>query len=591
MCYPGFEGADSREKVLMQLKLAKQPFAIRHFAVAITCAALLASCSNATAPAQALKVNMPPPPAITQSAITPSGVVFLAGKSVQATDPPFYRYTRGGFSRLGYLPVANGLLAFPNRKTGFGISRSGGRIFATKDGGHHWTKLYNFAVRAIGIGFQSAKRGYVAVLRSVSATGGTEEVANEETSNGGVHWHATQPMSALHGSQANFAFSGNPSYLMLANAAGQSAYSTQSQWSRAFVSGIPHVVISSAVEEPGQATAFTVLGHSLVIAPSPTPGNSATPLPLLVSGPSPAFLRDQPAWLATDHVAFENLRLLGNGAVVAVSSESVYVFTPSLGWYRAYPKLAVSEILRAKHQLGVVTPKGQQLAKVGSTAWGSLLIERNEPSGATTVERLAQSNTATAIASAGVTSGPFQISTGAAGFAIARTSATGSVMVTLSSLSPHAPLSSMRLSFHPLALAPLSTTSLWVASTSRLGDRKHAGTTAWQDYLAFSDDQGRSWIDISVGANNIEAIDYATPKLVIATLSPYATPSYSFLVTVVRSRRSITRMPIPPALHTGFVAVFVGPNVGWLQSTSLQLGPLAHTTHAGVSWTLESAQG
>ncbi|MGC9154314.1 MAG: hypothetical protein ACP5HZ_01565 [Ferrimicrobium sp.] len=95
---------------------------------------------------------------------------------------------------------------------------------------------------------------------------------------------------------------------------------------------------------------------------------------------------------------------------------------------------------------------------------------------------------------------------------------------------------------------------------------------------------------ISVGANDIDAIDYASSGVVWATLSPYATPSFSFLVRVSRVTGSVVRVPIPSFFHRGFTAVFVSSTTGWLQATSCDSGCSAFvgTTNGGGHWGLVS---
>jgi photosystem II stability/assembly factor-like uncharacterized protein len=67
-------------------------------------------------------------------------------------------------------------------------------------------------------------------------------------------------------------------------------------------------------------------------------------------------------------------------------------------------------------------------------------------------------------------------------------------------------------------------------------------------------------------------------------LSPYASPSFWFLVRVERVRGTMVRIPVPAIVHGGFAAVFGSPTSGWLLGDGL--GRVLATTDAGAHWSL-----
>ncbi|ACU53524.1 hypothetical protein Afer_0570 [Acidimicrobium ferrooxidans DSM 10331] len=549
---------------------------------------------------------------ILQSSITATGTVYLASTSATGGNPVLLRYRDGAFSYLARLPGPDPLLDVLDRNDGFVASLQSGDLYAMVDQGTRFRLLHHFSSgpTIIGVGFVTPARGYVVL----SAAQGTTV---EATTDGGRTWHLLETLALRYpGTAASFDFGRQSSYLLVTSPSqGETAYFAQTQGSATF----------QAISSPGPQLdgvfpdSLQVVGSSLVVGFQPTPGaNFPASPPLLATTPTPSFVSNQPHWFMTHGVEFDNFRTLSNGSVVAVSERGIYRYSPGTGWTRSFPDVMVSSLFNAQGSLGIVGvgPSGQLEVLVGSTRWSSpalskllaspnahvigttarqraLVIAVQTPEGVlqlVTVDRAGErpslmvpSSIANAVAA---------VVANGTGVALETTAATG-FGAGATYLSPITdPIRPTALhhtgSTIPLAIDPLSAQSVWIGSTRPLGATAATGAPPSDDVLAYTSNDGNSWTNLSVGANDIDAIDYASPTTVWATLSPYATPSFSFLVRVHRTTGSVERVPIPSLLHQGFSAVFVSPTTGWLQSLDCHDGcsTLLHTTDGGRHWQL-----
>ncbi|WP_298208772.1 hypothetical protein [Ferrimicrobium sp.] len=568
------------------------------------------SATAATTPPRATGADIAIPLEILQSSITSSGSVYLSSASSDGGNPVLLRYQGGKFARLARLPASVDLIDFLNRHDGIVAAESSGELYAVTDNGHRFRSLHNFSRQGgvVGLGFATQSHGYV-VLGTPTAT------VVDETTDGGHTWHVIETLPVPYPNRAIFDLGRSSSSLLVENGGGgPPAYFVRKEGASSFQREERGLAVPRSPTGGLEPSSLQVVGQSTIIGFQPNPGANFAPTPpLLATTPVPSFVKRQPAWFGAERVAFDNFRRLSGGAATAVSERGIYQFSVKSGWRRSYPKVMPSAIFNAQGSLGVVgaNREGQRVVMVGATRWSSPTLQRLLESPGAQVIGMTTKRSALLVAvptSDGSLqlfaldrvgderSIPFPVPAASAiadgaGLAIDASSKAGLGPTYLSSIATSARGTELHLdSTIPLATYPLSAQSLWIGSTGPVGVQADAGSPHSADYLAYSGNGGLSWTNVSVGANDIDAIDYATPGIVWATLSPYATPSYSFLVRVSRATGSTERVPIPSFFHQGFVAVFISSTAGWLQSTSCDSGCSAfvETTDGGVHWHLVS---
>lgn len=550
---------------------------------------------------------------ILRSSITPSGSVYLSSASSDGGNPVLLRYQRGKFSQLARLPGSVDLIDFLNRRDGLVASESSGSVYAAVDGGDRFRLLHNFSRQGsiVGFGLVTSTHGYV-MLGTPTAT------IVDQTIDGGHSWHTIGTLPISYPDRVLFDFANGDSYLMVESGGGGApAYFVRKEGTSIFQREDRGLAAPQSPAGSLQPSSLQVVGQSTVVGFQSNSGANFGPTPpILATKPTPNFVERQPAWFGTQRVEFNNFRRLSDGTVIAVSGRGIYQYSDKSGWRRSYPALMASAIFNAQGRLGTVgvNQQGQHVVMVGATKWSSptlqtllgspdvqvigmttkrsLLITLQKPDGSLQLFALDRAGDERSV--------PFPLTiartvssvvAAGSGLAMEASSNAGLGPVYLSSIAASARGIDLHLdSTIPLAMYPLSAQSLWIGATQRVGFGTGAGSPGRSDYLAYSGNGGRSWTNISVGANDVDAIDYASPRIVWATLSPYATPSFSFLVRVSRATGSVVRVPIPSFFHRGFVAVFVSSTTGWLQATSCDSGCSAFvgTTDGGGHWDLVS---
>jgi len=550
------------------------------------------------------------PLSILTSSITPSGTVYVAAASPSGSRPTLLRYSHGSFRQLAYLPGTSDLLDFVGDGRGWVLDRSTDRLFRAIAGGRRLEPIASLSRfgSAIALGFATPQRGW-AVLAESSRT----VVAT--TRDGGYDWELLQVLPSQLGAATEAVIDPSTASTELLVGNGTGVPPELFVLAPGAARFTPTSMASSLI---AQLVGFGVIGGLQVVDGTVTvawePVAPQFPvLPLRATTPAPRFVAQQPRWFASRVVAFSDFAVLADGTVVAISANGIYTYTPAHGWVRTTPSLLPTAIFDAAGTLGTVGigPHGNAVVLVGTTPWRSttlrnllanpyasvlgltpdrqhLIVALQPPTGPESVLLVSRTGSRRAIPlPRSITAQAGLVAAGQGAIAASTQPAPRpAIKLYLAPLARSLQGHTVDLgSIEPSAILPLSSQQLWIAATQPVVTRASPlGSPSGADYLAFSADAGRTWTNVAVGDNDVDAIDFGSSSAAIATLSPYASPSFWFLVRVERVRGTMVRIPVPAIVHGGFAAVFGSPTSGWLLGDGL--GRVLATTDAGAHWSL-----